>query len=159
MIKKILTISAMALLLAACGSRSIGNNLDDKLIPAQVNRAIAKSHVDLSTSTSHVVVTSYNGVVLLAGQTPRDELKNLAGNAAKSVIDVKKVYNELTVEQPTSLAVRSNDALLTSAVKARLLAYTDVPSAKIKVVTENGVVYLLGILSKAEADRATNAAR
>ena len=159
MIKRILAVSALALLVSACGMRSIGNNLDDKVIPMQVNRAINQAHTDLNTTTSHIVTTSYNGIVLLAGQTPRAELKELAGNAAKSVADVKKVYNEITVEQPTTFGARSNDAFLTSAVKTRLLAYTDIPSAKIKVVTENGVVYLMGILTKAEADRATNVVR
>lgn len=156
MIKKILTVSALAILVSACGMRSIGNNLDDKMIPMQVSRAIKDAHVDLNSTTSHIVTTSYNGIVLLAGQTPRRELKELAGKAAKNVVDVKKVYNEITIEQPTTMGARSNDAFLTSAIKTRLLAYADVPSAKIKVVTENGVVYLMGILTRAEANRATN---
>ncbi len=156
MIRQILTISFLAIALSACGARSFGNKIDDQFTAPEVVRAIKDAHIDLSTSTSHIVVTSYNGIVLVTGQTPRAELKELAGKAANSVQSAKKVHNELQVTAPTSGLVRSNDALLTTSIKTRMLSYNDVPASKVKIVTENGVVYLLGIISRAEAQRATS---
>ncbi len=156
MIRQILTISFLAIALSACGARSFGNKIDDQFTAPEVVRAIKDAHIDLSTSTSRIVVTSYNGIVLVTGQTPRAELKELAGKAANSVQSAKKVHNELQITQPTSGLVRSNDALLTTSIKTRMLSYNDVPASKVKVVTENGVVYLLGIISRAEAQRATS---
>ncbi len=156
MIRQVLTIGLLAIILSACGARSFGNKIDDQFTGPEVARAIKDAHIDLSTSTSHIVVTSYNGIVLVTGQTPRAELKELADKAAKSVLSAKKIHNELQVTQPTSGLVRSNDALLTTSIKTRMLSYNDVPASKVKVVTENGVVYLLGIISRAEAQRATS---
>lgn len=159
MIRKILAIALIGAMLTACGARSLGNRIDDQFIAPDVAHAIKDAHVDLSTTTSRIVVTSYNGIVLVAGQTPRAELKELAGKAAESVPSAKKVHNELQVATPTSGLVRSNDGLLTGNIKTRMLSYNDVPATKIKVVTENGTVYLLGIVSRAEANRATAVAQ
>lgn len=159
MIRKILAITLMGVMLTACGARSVGSGIDDQFIAPEISRAIKDAHIDLSTSTSRIVVTSYNGIVLVAGQTPRAELKELADKAAKSVPNAKKIYNELQITTPTSGMVRSNDALLTANIKTRMVSYNDVPASKVKVLTENGVVYLLGIISRAEAARATAVAQ
>lgn len=157
--RKIFAIVLIGVMLSACGARSLGNRIDDQFIAPDVAHAIKEAHVDLSTTTSRIVVTSYNGIVLVAGQTPRAELKELAGKAAQSVPSAKKIHNELQITTPTSGLVRSNDALLTANIKTRMLSYNDVPASKVKVVTENGTVYLLGIISRAEADRATAVAQ
>lgn len=65
------------------------------------------------------------------------------------------MYNELQVQQPASLLARSNDSLLTSKIKTQMLADSNVPSTKIKVITENGIVYLLGVVNRSEANAAT----
>ena len=101
-------------------------------------------------------MTSYNGVILLAGQTPRAELKSTAEQAARTVQGVRKVHNELQVQQPTSLLARSNDSLLTTKIKTQMLADSGVPGSRIKVITENGIVYLLGVVSRQEANAASN---
>ncbi|MEX6502356.1 BON domain-containing protein [Pseudomonas zhanjiangensis] len=152
-----LLFASLALLfgLAGCGSRSIGNKIDDQFIAPQVESNIAAAHADLTSPTSHIVVTSYNGVVLLAGQTPRSELKALAEQATRRVQGVNKVHNELQILQPTSLLARSNDSLLTTKIKAQMVADATVPGSRIKVITENGIVYLLGIVTRQEADQAT----
>lgn len=159
MIRKVLTIALLSVLISACGARSFGNKLDDQFIGPEVTRSIKNAHIDLSTSTSRIVVTSYNGIVLVTGQTPSAELKELAGKAAESVTSAKKIHNELQITTPTSGLVRSNDGLLTANIKTRMLSYNDVPATKVKVVTENGVVYLMGIISRAEANRATAVAQ
>ncbi|MGB4074286.1 BON domain-containing protein [Pseudomonas sp.] len=147
---------ALTLALAGCGNRSVGNKIDDQFIAPEVSSNVARAHIDLTSPTSHIVVTSYNGVVLLAGQTPRSDLKGMAEQAARKVNNVSKVHNELQVLQPTSLLVRSNDSLLTSRIKTQMLADSNVPSTRIKVITENGIVYMLGLVSQAEATHATN---
>jgi osmotically-inducible protein OsmY len=137
------------------GTRTLGSKIDDSLIETKVSVNIAKANIDLDKN-SHVVVTSYNGVVLLAGQTPRADLKTLAEQAASEVQRVKKVHNEIQVLASSSLLARNNDAWLTTKIKTQMLTDSAIPGSRIKVVTENGIVYLLGLLTQAEATRATN---
>ena len=146
---------ALSLILGGCGSRSIGNKIDDQFVGPDVANAITRAHADLASPTSRIVVTSYNGVILLAGQTPRAELKSTAEQAARTVQGVRKVHNELQVQQPTSLLARSNDSLLTTKIKTQMLTDNAVPSSRIKVITENGIVYLLGLVTRQEANSAT----
>ncbi|UVE18593.1 BON domain-containing protein [Pseudomonas sp. LS44] len=146
---------AVSLILSGCGNRSIGNKIDDQFLAPDVDASISRADKDLTSPTSHITVTSYNGVILLAGQTPRAELKGKAEQAARSVQGVKKVHNELQVLQPTSALARSNDALMTTKIKTQMLADNSVPSTRIKVVTENGIVYLLGLVTQQEAASAT----
>src|SRR3990167_216372 len=79
----ILATLALTLALAGCGNRSVGNKIDDQFIAPEVSSNVARAHIDLTSPTSRIVVTSYNGVVLLAGQTPRSDLKAMAEQAAR----------------------------------------------------------------------------
>ena len=151
----ILATIALGLLLGGCSNRSIGNKIDDQFLEPDVASKIEKSHADLASPTSHVVVTAYNGVILLAGQTPRAELKEQAAQVARSVPGVTKVHNELQVLRPSSLAARSNDAAITTKIKTQMLFDSEVSSARVKVVTENGIVYLMGLVTRAEGASAT----
>ena len=137
------------------GTRTFGSKIDDSLIETKVAVNVAKANPDLDTQ-SHIVVTSFNGVVLLAGQTPRADLKAQAEQAAAAVQRVKTVHNELQIMQPSSLLARNNDAWLTTKIKTQMLTDASIPGSRIKVVTENGIVYLLGLLTKQEAAQATN---
>ena len=118
----ILVTLALGLVLGGCSNRSIGNKIDDQFLEPNVANAISRSHPDLTGPTSHIVVTAYNGVILLAGQTPRADLKEKAAQVANGVQGVKKLHNELQVLQPTSALARSNDALITSKIKTLMLA-------------------------------------
>lgn len=137
------------------GTRTFGSKIDDSLIETKAAVNIAKASPDLDQN-SHIVVTSYNGVVLLAGQTPRADLKALAEKEASGVQRVKKVNNELQVMEPSSLLARNNDAWLTTKIKSQMLTDSAIPGSRIKVVTENGIVFLLGLVTQQEATRATN---
>lgn len=158
MTRNSLLVAALAstLLLGACSNRSMGNKIDDQFLDPDVNSAISDAAPDLSSPTSHIVTSSYNGVILIAGQTPRAELKDRAGQAARSVRGVRTVHNELQIMEPTSLLVRSNDTLITSKIKTLMLADSTVPSTRIKVITENGVVFLMGIVTRQEGASATS---
>jgi osmotically-inducible protein OsmY len=114
---------------------------------------------DPALDQAHVVVVSYNGIVLLAGQVPREELRDVAAQVAAKVKNVKRVYNELTVGENASFAAHANDALLTTKVKGRLLGTAHIKDSRVEVTTENGTVFLQGIVTRAEADIATDAAQ
>ncbi|WP_397451446.1 BON domain-containing protein [Pseudomonas sp. NA-150] len=137
------------------GTRTFGSKIDDSLIETKVAVNVAKANPDLDEG-SHIIVTSFNGVVLLAGQTPRPELKSMAEQAAGTVQRVKKVNNELQVMPPSSILARNNDAWLTTKIKTQMLTDNTIPGSRIKVVTENGIVYMLGLVTQQEASRATN---
>ncbi|NWA26846.1 BON domain-containing protein [Pseudomonas gingeri] len=137
------------------GTRTLGSKIDDSLIETKVAVNVAKADPALENG-SHIVVTSYNGIVLLAGQTPRDDLKAKAEQAAAAVQRVKKVNNELQITEPSSFLARSNDDWLTTKIKTQMLTDNSIPGSRIKIVTENGIVYLLGLVTQDEGTRATN---
>lgn len=116
------------------GTRTFGSKIDDSLIETKVEVNVAKAATDLGNGASRIVVTSFNGVVLLAGQTPRADLKAQAEQAAASVQRVKKVHNELQVMDPITLLAISNDALLTTKIKAQMLTDNAIPGSRIKIV-------------------------
>ncbi|MBT8766205.1 BON domain-containing protein [Metapseudomonas boanensis] len=157
MIRSPLILAGLALCLAlsGCGGRTIGKTIDDQSTPSKVRAKIDAASPDLKTN-SHVVIASYNGVVLLAGQTPRADLKNLAEQAARSAQGVRRVHNELQVLPPSSSLARLNDSTITTKITTQLLADSNVPSSQIKVITENGIVYLLGLVTRQEAALATS---
>lgn len=132
------------------GKRTFGAFIEDGNIERKVAVNLARASVELDQS--RIVVVSYNGNVLLAGQVANDELKTQAGNIAEQVRHVRHVHNELQVVGSNSLLARTNDTWLTSKVKSRLLINGEAPGWRTKVVTENGVVYLMGLLTHDEAD-------
>jgi osmotically-inducible protein OsmY len=92
--------------------------------------------------------------VLLTGNAPDDGLRQLAGEITAGVKKVRKVHNELSTGTDISMLVRSNDTWISTKVKSRLSLNEQLDASKIKVVTENGIVYLMGLVSKAESDTA-----
>lgn len=125
----------------------------------------AKSIVDALTPTHqrekvHVNVVSYNGNVLLLGQVPNDIFVHKIIPEIKQIPKVNKIINELTYDPATSLFVRSNDSMLTTKVKAAMMMQSDrINATRIKVVTENSIVYLMGIINKDEEKIAVDIAR
>ncbi len=132
--------------------RTPGVIIDDNVLENLVESEIRKS--DPGFKGSHLVVVAYNGLVLLAGQVPSEALREKANVTTQALRRVSKVHNELSIGGPTSIMARTNDGWLTSKVKSRLVANKEINGSKIKVQTENGVVFLLGLVSRAQADRA-----
>ena len=122
-------------------------------------RALARLRETFPQKTDNISATSYNRQVLLTGQVPDETTRSRATEVVKGIPDVRTVFNELTLSGVTSLTSDANDVAITSQVKARMLRDERVPATKIKVVTEAGVVYLMGLVSQAEAEAATNIAR
>ena len=133
------------------GERTFGQQMTDESIEtkAKVNITAADEGFD----DAHLSVVSFNGFVLLVGQVPSEELKSLATDVVRVIEDVRRIYNELEVDEATSAGARTNDTWITTQVKSKLLAGSDTPGRRVKVVTENSVVYLMGLLTEAEAER------
>jgi osmotically-inducible protein OsmY len=107
----------------------------------------------------HVNATSYNRMVLLTGEVPDAAVKVEAEKIASAVPNVKAISNELAIAGPSSFGGRSNDSYITSKVKARFIDAGKFAPNHVKVVTEAGVVFLLGLVTQAEANAAVEIAR
>lgn len=137
--------------------RTVGTMIDDEQLETIAKVNIKKASPILKTA--HINATSYNGVILLTGQVPNAAERQLAADTVNRLAKVRQVYNELQIQGKTSILARSNDTWLTAKVKSRLLADKSIKSGRIKVVTESGVVYLMGLLTTAQADAAAEVAR
>ena len=137
--------------------RTTGAYLDDEIIETKALVNIDKADPELAQA--HVIVTSYNGVVLLAGQVGTNDLRQLAATTVAKIGNVRRVHNELSVAGNTTMVARSNDAWITTKVKTKLYTNSETEGGRIKVVTENGVVYLMGLVTREEGDRAADIAR
>ena len=163
---------ASAVLLQACAEALIIGGVTAGVIMAvdrrQVEVMYSDQRIEFSASNKidealkgqgHVNVTSYNYTVLLTGEVPTAQAKADAEKAVIEVPNVKTVVNELQIAGTSSAASRSNDAYITSKVKSNFLGNGKFRPTDIKVVTEASVVYLLGLVTREEADAATEVAR
>ena len=139
------------------GERTYGAQVEDESIETKAKINISAAHEELKNS--HFSVTSYNGYVLIVGQAPSEERKQQASQVVKKIRGVRRIYNELEVAGNSSAMTRSSDTWITTKVKSALLADSNIEGGRIKVVTENGVVYLMGLVSHPEAERVTETTR
>lgn len=121
-----------------------------------INTDIAK---DPTFDGSRVVITSFNKVVLLLGQVPAASVKVAAEKVARQTPNVYRVYNQMTVGQKISISQQSKDTWITSEIKSKMLAKKDLESGSIRVITEDSVVYLMGIVTPEQGDLAVSVAR
>jgi osmotically-inducible protein OsmY len=135
--------------------RTSGAQVDDEAIELRGASALRQAVGE----RGHVNITSYNRQVLLTGEVPNEQLKQAAEQAVAKVDAVRGVVNDLAVMPNTTLGQRSNDTLITGKVKATLLDDRSLYVGAFKVVTERGVVYLMGRVTQREADRATQLTR
>jgi osmotically-inducible protein OsmY len=139
----------------ATDRRSSGAMIDDQSIELKANTKVQ----EILGDRGHVNVTSYNRMVLLSGEVPAEADKAAIEQSIAKVDNVRSVVNELAATMASSLSNRSNDALITSKVKATLVDAGDLSSSAFKVVTERSTVYLMGRVTEREADRATDLTR
>jgi len=140
--------------------RTVGTYIDDEGIELKARLAIFDNK-ELN-SQIHVNIISINGVVLLVGQAPTEELRMQAETITRGLPKVRLVHNEMSIAAPNSYMVRSSDSMITAKVKTGLFGIKgldDFDPSRVKVVTENGVVYLMGMLHQAEANAVTDRAR
>ena len=139
----------------AADRRTTGAIADDTAIELKANNQIG----NLLQGKGHVDVTSYNRIVLLTGEIPDASFKSRIENAVRGIANVRGVNDELTVMAPSSLSSRANDTYITSKVKAKFVDANKFPANYVKVVTERGIVYLLGLVTHQQAEDAVQIAR
>ena len=139
--------------------RSLGAQIDDQTLAFRIEGNInedteIKEH-------GHINVTSYNGRILITGEAPTARARARAAETAQADPNVRGVFNELQVAAPSSLLARSNDLLLEGKAKASLFSIelADFDPTRIKITVEQGIVYLMGIVTGQEADAATDVIR
>ena len=130
--------------------RTRGMFIEDEGIELKSARRIHQQYGD----SVHINITSFNRIVLLTGEVPTAAAKADIEKLIMGVDNVRRIHNELAVAGNSSLASRSNDVLITSKVKARFLAERKFQINHVKIVTENGIVYLLGMVTHQEAENA-----
>jgi osmotically-inducible protein OsmY len=135
---------------------SIQKNLSDQYITLQAYQDLY--HHSKQFKNAHISITTFNQEVLLAGETPSAWQKQQAQKLIKKIPDIKAIYNLITVSEVSSSLTRMSDAWLTAKVKAKLITEEELDASQIKVVSENGSVYLMGILTKAQAHLAAQLA-
>jgi osmotically-inducible protein OsmY len=135
--------------------RSSGAQLDDQSIEWRSSSRVGERF----GSKVHVNVTSYNRAVLLTGEVLDERLRGEIESLVRSVPSVHGITNELVVAEPTSLGSRTTDSFITSKIKTRFLDAGKFNAMQVKVVTEAGVVYLLGVVTETESGDAVEMAR
>ena len=167
--------SAFALCLSSCTSvlvqttgaegivedpteRTAGAVVEDQSIETKVLVNLKKLEPELKKANINAV--SHNGVVLLIGQVGSESLKSRATQiTSESSSKIKRIHNELEVAGKTSLLSRSNDSWIATKIRTLMLANSNVPSGQIRVITENGIVFLMGIASQGDGELASDLAR
>lgn len=139
----------------ATDRRTAGSQLEDEAIELKVASAVRQNLGD----RVHLNVTSFNRQVLLSGEAATAADRERAEKLAQSQENVKTVVNDLAVMAPSSITQRTKDTVITSQIKAAFIDAKDLQSNSIKVVTERGIVYLMGRVTQREAKRATDIAR
>jgi len=147
--------AAVGTALIVTDRRTSGAQLEDEGIELRSASRMREAFGD----RAHINITSYNRQVLLTGEVPNDAARQQAEQLVSAVPNIRGVVNELAVMGNTSLTQRSSDVLVTGKVRASLVDASDVQATAFRVVTERGIVYLMGRVTQREADRATQIAR
>ncbi|AGB84260.1 putative periplasmic or secreted lipoprotein [Serratia sp. FGI94] len=140
----------------ATDPRTIGTQVDDGTLEARVENAMSKDQQ--LKKDARVVATAYQGKVLLTGQAPNPDLSARAKQIAMGVEGATEVYNEIRQGTPVSLSTASADTWITTKVRSQILTSDTVKSSNVKVTTENGEVFLLGLVTEQEGQSAAQIA-
>jgi osmotically-inducible protein OsmY len=137
--------------------RTVGKQLDDKTLASRINSALSdnasiKQH-------AHINAHVFNGVTLLVGQAPNDDLKRRAQQIAEALPHVAKLHNQIRIGSPTETSVRTHDIWLATKVRSKLLADKSVDGLHIKVIVEDSEVFLMGLVTRQESDMAVEVTR
>ena len=107
---------------------------------------------------TRIIVSSFNGVVLLAGEAPTEDMRTRAGQLVQKVPGIKRMYNEITIGTPISALTQSSDSFITSKIKTQLLANKSLNGSQLKIVTENSTVFMLGEVTRGQGKTAAEIA-
>ncbi len=140
--------------------RSPGAIVNDETIEVKARLAILENK-ELNNQV-HAEITSYNEIVLLTGEAPTPELRTQVQDLVKQIPMVRLIHNEMTIAAPSSYMTRASDSLITAKVKTEILGINNIEGfngTRVTVVTSNGTVYLMGLVTHREADAVTEVAR
>ncbi|MEH8023395.1 division/outer membrane stress-associated lipid-binding lipoprotein [Gallibacterium anatis] len=141
----------------AMDPRTTGTQIDDQTLELRVADALRKDKQ--LNEQAHISAVVYNGRALLVGEAPSADLKEVAVNLARGVKDIADVYDEIQIGEKVSFMQASKDTWITTEVKSKLFVNGNVKASDVKVVTENGVVYLIGRVTQSQAAAAVDVAR
>ncbi len=136
--------------------RSLGTRLNDDRLETYARVNILKA--DPAFENARINIDSFNGLVLLTGQVPTEHLRQLAGNTVGTINSVRQVHNELQVGPIARFGSQSLDTWITTKIKSRLVA-SRIQSRRVHIITEAQTVFLMGLVSRYEADRIVEVAR
>ncbi|SUC09762.1 divisome-associated lipoprotein YraP [Pasteurella canis] len=172
--KKLSIILASAILLQGCVAatiagtaavatkvatdpRTVGTQVDDETLEEKVRIAIYKD--EQVKSEARINIVSYSGRILLIGQAPNSNLAEVATSLAKGVENVTEVYNQIRIQPQITFGQIAKDGIMTTEIKSKMLVDSRVKSTDIKVITENGEVFLMGNVTQAQAEAAADVSR
>ncbi|GHD25908.1 BON domain-containing protein [Halioglobus pacificus] len=164
---RLVSLLVISLMLSGCGSILASfesNAIEDDPGERNLSQQIADESVETKAivniraaddrfDQANLVVVAHNGYVLIAGQVASEDLKAKATDVVRKIREVRRIYNELEVASPSSAMTRTSDSWITTKVKSWLLGSSSTPGLRVNVTTENGVVYLMGMVTEEEADR------
>ncbi|MDZ7842984.1 MAG: BON domain-containing protein [Gammaproteobacteria bacterium] len=137
--------------------RTVGAYIDDGAIELQIRQYMLRDTA--VRQQTHLSATSMNGIVLVTGEARNPDIRNQVLDYARGVNGVRQAVDETEISGKTGLISRTNDSWLTTKVKTTLYAKTGFDANRVKVVTEHGTVYLMGLLTRAEASQAVDVVR
>lgn len=153
---KIITVTTSEPIQISTNKRTLGTKINDHQLETVARVNLNKASKQLEDA--HINIDSFNGLVLLTGQVPNEQLRNLAGDTVGKINSVRQVHNELAIGIPTSFQERSRDSWITTKIKTKLIA-SSIQSRRILILTEAQTVFLMGLVSRYEADRITKVAQ
>lgn len=139
------------------GQRTLGEVMDDRQITTHLAVNLVKADPIFDQANVNIMV--YNGVVLLTGELPSKDLRELAGNVARNIGAVRQVHNQINIATKATFYSRTNDNWIGTKIRTKLINSQQIESNRVKIVVENRVVYIMGLLSESEAQHVTELAR
>lgn len=141
----------------ATDNRTVGTQINDQQLELEAHSALNK--VEGLSDKTNLQVISVNGSVLIVGQAPNAYLKESAIKTIEKITGVQQIHNQIRISNLTAITTRSNDVWLTSKVKAAIFKSNSLDAPNVKVITENGEVFLMGLIKKQDGDKAVEIAR
>lgn len=137
--------------------RTAGTIIDDQTLRFKAQSVLNKDKA--LNENSHLSTLAYNNTLLLVGQVPSEHMRLQAFERVRDLPHVQRIYNEITVQKPSNFSRRTKDTWITARVKTKFMTNKVIGPGRLSVITENGVVYLMGMLNDEEAHTATKLAR
>ena len=163
----LITSSCTAILVRTTGEQGMQEDPSERTAGAVIEDQVIETKIIVNMKSqnaafkqAHFDVISHNGVVLLIGQVESEQLKILATEiASQASTKIKRIHNELEVTEKSSFMDRSSDVWIATKVRTLMLTDNQVPSSQVRVIAENGAIYLMGLISQRDGDNAANVAR